>query len=408
MPSNRVVVLIRRLGPYHTARLNALGERLGAGNVLAIEVCRRDSVYAWGEVESGLAFDRTTLFADESSAEPVATLWRRLEGVLDEAAPAAALVPGWSDPASLGILRYCRRRGIPSVMMSDSTEGDSRRVWWREEIKRRVVLQADAMLVAGSRHVVYAERLGMPRSRITTGYDVVDNEFFWAGAERARRQAEVARARLGLPDTYFLTCSRFVEKKNQLRMISAYADYRRTTQARPFSMVMLGDGPLREQCARLIAELGLTGHVQLPGFRQYEELPGYYGLAAAFVHPSKVDQWGLVVNEAAAAGLPLLVSEACGCAPDLVRESENGWTFDPTDPVELAGKLARLGALSDAERRTMGDRSREVVRDWAPQRFVQGATEAIGIARRSGSRRRNYLDLALLRALAGRRVARGN
>ena len=408
MARDRVVVLIRRLGPYHAARLNALGERLGAGNVLAVEVCQRDSVYAWSEVESRQAFERTTLFSDESSAEPVTTLWRRLARVLDEAAPSAALVPGWSDPASLGMLRHCRRRGIPAVMMSDSTESDSRRVWWREGMKRWVVSQADAMLVAGSRHVAYAERLGMSRSRITTGYDVVDNGFFGTGAERARRDALRVRACLGLPDTYFLTCSRFVEKKNQLRMISAYADYRRTTQAPPLSLVMLGDGPLREQCARLVAELGLTDHVHLPGFRQYDELPAYYGLAAAFVHPSTIDQWGLVVNEAAAAGLPLIVSEACGCAPDLVREKENGWTFDPTDQHELASMLTRFSALSDAERSAMGARSRELVQDWAPQRFVQGATEAIGIARKSGSRPRNYLDLALLRALAGRRVARGS
>lgn len=407
MASDRVVVLIRRLGPYHAARLDALGERLGAGNVLAVEVCRRDSVYAWSEVHSRQTFECTTLFSDESSAQPVTMLWRRLERVLDDAAPSAALVPGWSDPASLGMLRYCRRRGVPSVMMSDSTEGDSRRVWWREEIKRRVVSQADAMLVAGSRHVAYAEQLGMPRSRITTGYDVVDNGFFWTGAERARRDAPPVRARLGLPDSYFLTCSRFIEKKNQLRMISAYAEYRRT-QEHPLSLVMLGDGPLRKQCERLVAELGLASHVQLPGFRQYEELPNYYGLAAAFVHPSTIDQWGLVVNEAAAAGLPLIVSETCGCAPDLVRESENGWTFDPTDQMELASKLAKLSALSDAERHAMGARSRELVQDWAPQRFVQGATEAIGIARKSRSRTRNYIDLALLRALAGRRVARGN
>jgi len=408
MASDRVVVLVRRLGPYHAARLNALAERLGAGNVLAVEVCRRDSVYAWNEVESRQTFERTTLFSDELSAQPVTTLWRRLERVLDEAAPSAALVPGWSDPASLGVLRHCRHRGIPSVMMSDSTEGDSRRVWWREEIKRRVVSQADAMLVAGSRHVAYAEQLGMPRSRITTGYDVVDNGFFWTGAERTRRDASRVRARFRLPEKYFLTCSRFIEKKNQLRMISAYAEYRRTTHAEPFSLVMLGDGPLREQCERLVAELGLTEHVRLPGFRQYDELPSYYGLAAAFVHPSTIDQWGLVVNEAAAAGLPLIVSETCGCAPDLVREDENGWTFDPSDQAELASKLASLSALSDAERRGMGARSRELVQDWAPQRFVQGATEAIGIARKSGSRTRNYLDLALLRALAERRAARGN
>ena len=56
-----------------------------------------------------------------------------------------------------------------------------------------------------------------------------------------------------------------------------------------------------------------------------------YGLASAFVHPSTTEQWGLVVNEAAAAGLPLIVSERCGCAPELVRQGVTGFLFDPYD-----------------------------------------------------------------------------
>ena len=89
----------------------------------------------------------------------------------------------------------------------------------------------------------------------------------------------------------------------------------------------------------------LAGAVILPGFRQYDELPAFYGLARAFVHASTTEQWGLVVNEAMAAGLPVLVSDRCGCAQDLVRNGVNGFTFDPCDVEELAGLMHRVAAM---------------------------------------------------------------
>src|SRR5208337_5127598 len=81
----------------------------------------------------------------------------------------------------------------------------------------------------------------------------------------------------------------------------------------------------------------------LPGFKQYEELPAYYGLAGAFVHASTAEQWGLVANEAMASGLPVLVSNRCGCATELVEEGRNGFAFDPENVEQLAGFMRRLG-----------------------------------------------------------------
>jgi glycosyltransferase involved in cell wall biosynthesis len=85
-------------------------------------------------------------------------------------------------------------------------------------------------------------------------------------------------------------------------------------------------------------QLGLEAHVLFPGPKGYAELPYYYGLAEAFIHASTTEQWGLVVNEAMAAGLPVLVSERCGCAPDLVVPGFNGLLFSPED-VKGAAKV---------------------------------------------------------------------
>lgn len=122
-----------------------------------------------------------------------------------------------------------------------------------------------------------------------------------------------------------------------------------------------------------------TEHIEevtLAGFRQLEETTAYYGLAGAFVHPAQVDQWGLVVNEAMAAGLPVLVSKRAGCAHDLIRDGENGFCFDPADASQLSRLLCKI-ASPDTDRAAMGRRSREIIARWSPDRFAEGLWQAL-------------------------------
>jgi glycosyltransferase involved in cell wall biosynthesis len=163
--------------------------------------------------------------------------------------------------------------------------------------------------------------------------------------------------------------------------------------------VLVGDGPLRGELEAQVARLGLDSAVQFPGFRQYDELPPYYGLAEAFILPSTHEQWGLVVNEAMAAGLPVLVSERCGCTPDLVAEGENGTTFDPYDAAAIAEALR---ALPDDEekRRAMGRDSRERIRAWTPETFARNLGAAAERARAAGRPSLGWDQSLLLRGLA--------
>ena len=95
-----------------------------------------------------------------------------------------------------------------------------------------------------------------------------------------------------------------------------------------------------------------------------------------------VEQWGLVVNEAMAAGLPVLVSRACGCAPDLVREGVNGFTFDPYDVGGLAGLMVRMSS-GELNLKTMGEASQVIIAGWTPEVFGENLLRAVDAARGS-------------------------
>jgi glycosyltransferase involved in cell wall biosynthesis len=146
----------------------------------------------------------------------------------------------------------------------------------------------------------------------------------------------------------------------------------------------------------------LTNRVITPGFVQYPELPTYYGLAEAFVLPSTTEQWGLVVNEAMAAGLPVLVSNRCGCAADLVHEGRNGYTFDPYDVDELAGLLVRISS-DDCSRKAMGEAGKEIISSWSPDTFAKSLWRAAELARASALAKPGVFDRLLLRLLIQRR-----
>ena len=224
-------------------------------------------------------------------------------------------------------------------------------------------------------------QLGMPPSRIALGYNAVDNDYF-AGAATFWRQAENGRS--GLPPVpYFLAVSRFVAEKNLMRLITAFADYRaRCDSQAAWDLVLCGDGPERSGLEQAIASSGAGTSIHRPGFLQSDALPRWYAHAGAFVLPSLSEPWGLVVNEAAACGLPLLVSSRAGCASTLVPEPRGttGTQFDPFDINAIVDSLNWISALDADERNAMGLRAVRTVSAWGPDRFAEGALQALDLA----------------------------
>ncbi len=382
-----VVVVFHHIGPYHHARLNAAADRL---SVTGIEWSAK-GYDAWGAAATPARYHKVSLFPEATNHSPGnAELRCAFWSALEQMNPDVVAVNGWNNFGSLVAANCCVRRGIPMVVMSESARQDEPRTLWKESIKRRIVGLYSAALVGGQRHVEYLVELGMPRERVFTGYDVVDNDYF------GRRTAEIRNKR-GLPENYFLASARFIEKKNLSTLIEAYAEYRRRSEIAakvPWDLVVLGDGPLRETLNSQLSTLNLNEHVHLPGFKPYDELPVYYALANAFVHASTTEQWGLVVNEAIASGLPVIVSERCGCVPELVQS--NGFTFDPTNEHELTARLLQMASLSDQDRKRLGDNSYKIAANFAPERFGEGLERAASVAMGIPQKRLGVMDRALL------------
>lgn len=388
LPFKTIAFLVRRVGPYHHARLRALAAESPL-SVFVIEFRPTDPIYAWSPVAEAGGYGRL----QASSAG-------ELGRALHEIRPDVVVCVGYADPEIHRAAAWALRRGLPLVTCSDSTHDDQPRTWLKEALKRLMLSAFDAALVAGNRANDYLGELGLDGECRFRPWDVVDNAHFELGADAARRRPAEPRERLKLPERYFVCVSRFVPKKNLARLVEAYARYVAGAGNSAWSLVLSGAGPLEADLRAQAA--GLGPRVHFPGFLQYQDLPACYGLAEALVLPSMSDQWGLVVNEAMAAGLPVLVSTRCGCAPELVRAGENGFTFDPGDTAALADLLGRTAGMGPEMRASMGARSREIVAAFTPQAFASGLTAAVecALVRRRG--RKRLLTRAVVRALAAR------
>lgn len=352
---------------YHLARFQALCEhRELRGSVGGLEMVGGTGVH------TGLKFREeipesmpvTTLFPEGnwgkiSKWKLASAIWKHLNRLN----PSTVLVPGYYNVPALAAALWSRFKRRRSVLMTESTEADHQRTWWRELFKKTLIHSLfDWAIAGGKAHRRYLEKLGFPPERIAHFYDIVDNDFF-----RGRAQAERLRHRahdFGLPDHFFLFVGRLAQEKNVDGLLAAYLNYRYSGGTK--SLVFVGGGPLEARLRRIASESDFSSDIYFEGLKNSKELSPYYTFADCFVLPSTREPWGLVVNEAMAAGLPVLVSKACGCAEDLVIEGGNGFCFDPAKLQDLSDRLHAIESLSVAELRTMGRRSWELIAQYSP------------------------------------------
>jgi len=133
----------------------------------------------------------------------------------------------------------------------------------------------------------------------------------------------------------------------------------------------VGDGPLRGALESQVREAGLEPWVHFTGLKTTAEVLPYYAFAQGFVLPSRQEPWGLVVNEALASGLPVVVSNRCGCAGDLVGHGTNGFLFDADHEEQLTDSLCRLDRWGPKEREVASRRSAELISRYSPDNFAE-------------------------------------
>ncbi len=328
MSPARIILIIDNMGPYHVARLNALSSKLEA---TCLQVRSKSPIYQWqGQKNANFRYDTLEILYGR-----LPILFATFHYFLaNRDAYEIIFVSGWSTPADLmGIVcgSILKKR---VVVMSDSSAHDGVRSIFVEYIKKKILQNVHGAFVAGSRHREYAIDLGISSDCIECNYDVVDNNHF---------RGEVSVARSG-----FLAVGRLIEKKNYFFMLDCYTEYHRYSIAigqEPWPLTIAGYGPLEKNLKDYAKYLGVS--VQFLGGKTYDELPGVYASHSVLLHCSTIEQWGLVVNEAMAAGMPVLVSEHCGCVPELVLDGRTGFALPVSDVKPWVDAMLLLSSSED-------------------------------------------------------------
>lgn len=310
------------------------------------------------------------------------------DGVLARGNYHALLLLGWQTFAHVQMLRAAWRIGLPVILRGESTlqrapagglRASARRTLWlplRQRLYRSAFGRVDAFLVIGSRNRDYYRSFGVPDEKMFWAPYAVDNDWFTLPQNDRTAARERIRSRLGVGPATLLVASsaKLIERKRPLDLVDAVASLRdRGVDAHA---LFIGDGDERPAIERRATARGIRSAVTIAGFVNQRELPSWYAAADTLVLSSDSrETWGLVVNEAMAAGLPVVVSDAAGCSPDLVREGENGFTYACGDVAELADRLASIVALRPEGRSQLGNRSRDIVRQFGIDVAVR-ATEA--------------------------------
>jgi glycosyltransferase involved in cell wall biosynthesis len=272
------------------------------------------------------------------------------------------LVTTGFNPTHLLAYAYARRHGARHVAMTDGTLDSEAKLSRAHRWLRRLVYAGSDAFVGASNgsHALYRS-YGVPVQRIFKSHLCADNPAF-------------RDAPLDSPAFDLMFCGRFVTGKNPMFAVAVARQVARRL-GRPVALLLVGAGPLEPQMRVACAAAAPEVRAHFAGFARQDALPALYRSARVFLFPTQGDVWGVVANEACAAGLPVLVSPHAGCAGELVRHQDNGFVLPLSEPRWAGAAVRLLG--DDALHAAMAARSRARVRRYNFEAAAKGLAAAV-------------------------------
>lgn len=330
LDTHKVIILHNIISPYKTLLFNELYEL--NEEIKVLYMAETESNREWEVEKNDLKFPHEVMF--QGSLDDVGRLKcvTRTWGRLDSLNPEVLVLGGYSGIAYWAGFLWAKRNKKKVIIWSSSNENDKDRNILKEKIKRYLVRGCRAANAYGQKSRDYLVTLGVPEERIGITGNATDNQFYRSSFESLRPNKNRLCNQYDLSLRNFLFVGRFSPEKNIICLLEAFRKLK--VQGFDWGLILVGNGPQREEIEKYINEHDIK-NVYLPGFKQKQEIVDFYAVSDIFVLPSTYEPWGLVVNEAMASGLPVLVSKRCGCYPDLIEEGINGFSFDPFDKNEL-------------------------------------------------------------------------
>jgi glycosyltransferase involved in cell wall biosynthesis len=300
--------------------------------------------------------------------------------------PDAVVVHGYNTLTALLAIRWCKHRGIPVLMRSDSNVlAEAAKAHFKLTIKRLFLAwltqQVSAFLSVGTMNAAYWQHYGASLDQFFRVCCGIDNEYFASEAARYRADREKIRAENGWRSAFlFLYVGRLVPVKRVDVLIEAVR--LASANGPDIGLLVVGDGTERKRLEEQACDLP---QVHFVGFKEWRDLPRYYGIADLFVLPSDVEPWGLVINEAMASGLPAVATRIAGAARDLIVEGQNGFLVPAGDAATLASILKQV-CVSKNYLSTLGRTAQIVSQAWSYGAAVEGIDRALRYCFSTGRR----------------------
>jgi glycosyltransferase involved in cell wall biosynthesis len=376
-----VLIIHNQLWAHYKALLFSELHKLSPGFDIQIHVAQiavsEKSRADMGDLDQEIYhYNYTLLFND--SLENV-RLWPKVKALFklfNNYKPDLLNITGYYDPAQVLLLFWAKLRGIKVVISNESNARDNEAGLLKNTIKRLILGLADGFICFGKSSAAFLQLFNVSVSKIVTQKAaIVDNQKLYDTHQTAIANRVARKAELNLPSHNFIFVGRLIEPKNLFRLLDCFNKICNSD----WGLILLGEGEQKSDLQQFVIKNEIENITFLAGVNWYE-VPNYLALADVFVLPSTSEPWGLVVNEAMVCGLPVLVSDCCGCVEDLVKNNENGFSFDPYNAEELTEKL-RYFVQNPDQIKPMGEASRQSIAQFSAATV---ATEILTGFRRLG------------------------
>ncbi len=331
----KIAVVTNIVPPYRAALFNEIGR---AAELTVLVSARREKGREWRAPENEARRFRMEVLPGVhwNVRDRTVHVSAGLGGALERIDP-DVVVGSSFNPNCLAALAFARARGKRALLWSEATAYSERVGCLRRRFRKFLVAKADAVIASGADAREYLLGLGAAPERCFVAVNAAPPpaaQLLPAIRERA------AGVRFGLPGFVLLYAGRFVPEKGIAVLLHAYRELR---SAVPATLVMMGAGPMERE-VRQYREKHRLADLRVVGFQDEVSKWIYYHAADALVLPAEGEVWGMVINEALIAGLPVLSSRFAGAARDLVSDGVTGFVIDPMTPPHLAATLARMAA----------------------------------------------------------------
>jgi glycosyltransferase involved in cell wall biosynthesis len=349
------------MAPYKVALFNELNERIS--NLHVVFVAEKESRRDWNINYSVVNFSYDLLFKgsiDKTNSFKIALkTWNKLK----ELSPDSLIICDYSNIFGWIALLWGKFKNNKMVFWLASTKDDREHYFPKEPIKQFFLKHFDLHLAPGKKTKEYLEYMKVDSNKIIeTGYGV-ENDFYLNIKDKIDHSELNSGFKSYSTKKHFLFVGRLSEEKNIFTLLEAFGNVSKNSD---WGLILLGNGPLKENIKDYLNVNDLYDKVHMPGFIHQNEIANYYAFSDVFILPSISEPWGLVVNEAMLYELPVIVSNKCGCVPELVHNGYNGFTFEPADQRSLE-RLMRDFIDDKYNITDMGTKSLQIVLKHSPE-----------------------------------------